>query len=199
MDTDDALIAALADDLDASFERLVIAHQDRLFSIALRMLGDPGEAEEAAQDAFVRTYRALAGYDRTRIRELRLRPWLATVVLNLCRSRLARRRARSRTSVSLDLPLPGGLEPRTDERLGPAAVSARQATRHEWAVLLLALPPAYRSAVVLRHVDGLSYPEIALALDRPEGTVKAQVHRGLALLRTALESTPRREPEEMTA
>ncbi len=93
MDTDEPLIAALADDLDGSFEALVLAHQDRLYSIALRMLGDPRDAEEAAQDAFVRAYRALAGYDAARIRELRLRPWLATIVLNLCRSRLTRRPA----------------------------------------------------------------------------------------------------------
>jgi RNA polymerase sigma-70 factor (ECF subfamily) len=53
--------------------------------------------------------------------------------------------------------------------------------------------------VVLRHVDGLSYPELAIALDRPEGTVKAQVHRGLALLRTAFEAAQRHEREEMTA
>ena len=81
MDTDEPLIAALADDLDASFEGLVLAHQDRVYSIALRMLGDPRDAEEAAQDALVRAYRALAGYDAARIRELRLRPWLATIVL----------------------------------------------------------------------------------------------------------------------
>jgi RNA polymerase sigma-70 factor (ECF subfamily) len=199
MDTDHLLIAALAADLDASFEDLVVAHQDRLYSIALRMLGDPSDAEEAAQDALVRAYRALAGYDATRIRELRLRPWLATIVLNLCRSRLTRRPAPARTTLSLDLALPGELEPRVDEVHGPAAVSATRAAADEWAGLLLNLPPAYRSAVVLRHVDGLSYPELAIALDRPEGTVKAQVHRGLALLRTAFETAQRREREEMTA
>jgi RNA polymerase sigma-70 factor, ECF subfamily len=199
MDTDEPLIAALADDLDASFEGLVLAHQDRIYSIALRMLGDPRDAEEAAQDAFVRAYRALAGYDAARIHALRLRPWLATIVLNLCRSRLARRPAASRTALSLDLALPGELEPRVDEGRGPAAVSAARAAADEWAGLLLTLPPAYRSAVVLRHVDGLSYPELAIALDRPEGTVKAQVHRGLALLRTAFEAAQRHEREEMTA
>jgi RNA polymerase sigma-70 factor, ECF subfamily len=199
MDTDEQLIAALADDLDASFEGLVLAHQDRIYSIALRMLGDPRDAEEAAQDALVRAYHALAGYDAARIGELRLRPWLATIVLNLCRSRLARRPAAARTTLSLDLALPGALEPRLDERRGPAAVTDTRATAIEWADLLLTLPPAYRSAVVLRHVDGLSYPELAIALDRPEGTVKAQVHRGLALLRTAFESAQRLEREEMTA
>ncbi len=199
MDTDESLIAALADDLDASFEALVLAHQDRLYSIALRMLGDPRDADEAAQDALVRAYRALAGYDAARIRELRLRPWLATIVLNLCRSRLSRRPPIAKAALSLDLALPGELEPRVDEARGPAAVATRRAAARDWADLLLTLPPAYRSAVVLRHVDGLSYPELAIALARPEGTVKAQVHRGLALLRTAFEAAQRHEREEMTA
>lgn len=199
MDTDSPLIAALADDLDGSFEALVLAHQDRLYSIALRVLGDPRDAEEAAQDAFVRAYRALAGYDTARIRELRLRPWLATIVLNLCRSRLARRPATGRPALSLDAPLPGTLEPRADESHGPAAATAARAAAEDWAGLLMTLPPAYRSAVVLRHVDGLTYPELATALDRPEGTVKAQVHRGLGLLRAAFEAAQLREREELTA
>jgi len=199
MEDDASLTIALADDLDGTFERVVRAHQDRLYSIALRMLGDTGDAEEAAQDAFVRAYRALGRYEAKRIRELQLRPWLATIVLNLCRSRLARRPVVVRRQVSLDAPLPGDLEPRAEEARGPAAATARRASAEAWAGLLLNLPPAYRSAVVLRHVDGLSYPELAIALDRPEGTVKAQVHRGLAMLRTAYESADRREREEMTA
>jgi RNA polymerase sigma-70 factor (ECF subfamily) len=199
MDTDSPLIAALADDLDGSFETLVLAHEDRLYSIALRVLGDPRDAEEAAQDAFVRAYRALGRYDAARVRQLRLRPWLATIVLNVCRSRLARRPAPARGTLSLDVPLPGHLEPRADETRGPVAQSAARAAADDWAGLLLSIPPAYRSAIVLRHVDGLSYPELALALDRPEGTVKAQVHRGLALLRTAFEAAQRREREETTA
>jgi RNA polymerase sigma-70 factor, ECF subfamily len=202
MDTDSTLITALARDLDGSFESLVLAHQDRLFSIALRMLGDRHDAEEAAQDAFVRAHRALATYEPGRILELRLRPWLATIVLNLCRSRLARRASRSavaRPPISLDATELGTLEPRADAAAEPAATVARRDDRDTWAALLLTLPPAYRTAVVLRHVDGLSYPEVATALDRPEGTVKAQVHRGLALLRTAFEAAQRREREEMTA
>jgi RNA polymerase sigma-70 factor (ECF subfamily) len=199
MDTDSPLIAALAVDLDGSFEALVLAHQDRIFSIALRMLGDRSDAEEAAQDAFVRAYRALAVYDQARIRELRLRPWLATIVLNLCRSRLTRRAGIPKAALSLDLALPGDLEPRVEEARGPEAVADSRAAARDWANLLLALPAPYRSALVLRHVDGLTYPELAVALDRPEGTVKAQVHRGLAMLRTAFEAAQRREREEMTA
>jgi RNA polymerase sigma-70 factor (ECF subfamily) len=200
MDTDSRLIAELARDLDGAFEELVLTHQDRCYSIALRMLGDPGAAEEAAQDAFVRAYRALAGYEPSRIRDLRLRAWLATIVLNLCRTRLARRRAAGHQPLSLDLPDSTLVEPAaTDASTSPSTVADRRAERERWASLLATIPPAYRAAVVLRHVDGLSYPELAIALDRPEGTVKAQVHRGLAMLRTALESTDRLEREEMTA
>jgi RNA polymerase sigma factor (sigma-70 family) len=202
MDTDDTLIAGLARDLDGTFEALVLAHQDRCYSIALRMLGDPGAAEEAAQDALVRAYRALAGYEASRILELRLRPWLATIVLNLCRTRIARRTAGGRPPLSLDvdpdrarLPEPAATDPATS----PTVVAERRAAREYWAALLTNLPPAYRAAVVLRHVDGLSYPDLALALGRPEGTVKAQVHRGLTMLRTALDTASRLEREEMTA
>jgi RNA polymerase sigma-70 factor (ECF subfamily) len=202
MDTDSTLITALARDLDGSFEALVLAHQDRLFSIALRLLGDRRDAEEAAQDAFVRAHRALATYEPERILDLRLRPWLATIVLNLCRSRLTRRAARAaiaRPALSLDATELGTLEPRANPSAEPATTVVRRDARESWATLLLNLPPAYRTAVVLRHVDGLSYPEVAIALDRPEGTVKAQVHRGLALLRTAFEAAQQREREEMTA
>lgn len=202
MDTDSTLIDALARDLDGSFEAVVLAHQDRLYSIALRMLGDPRDAQEAAQDALVRAYRALASYPVERIRELRLRPWLATIVLNACRSRLSRRAARTaiaRPPLSLDATELGSLEPRADEAAGPAAIVARRDARETWAALLMTLPPAYRGALVLRHVDGLSYPDVAIALDRPEGTVKAQVHRGLALLRMAFEAAQQHEREEMTA
>jgi RNA polymerase sigma-70 factor (ECF subfamily) len=198
MDTDDTLTVGLAADLDGSFESLVLAHQDRLYSIALRVLGNPADAEEAAQDAFVRAYRALAGYDADRIRELRLRAWLATIVLNVCRSRRTRGAA-TRGTLSLDAVLPVDAEPRTPAGVGPAAVVDRRAGAEAWADLLLTLPTAHRAAVVLRHVDGLSYPEVAQVLGKPEGTVKAQVHRGLAQLRAAYEAAQRLHPEELTA
>jgi len=201
MDTDDALTARLAEDLDGTFEALVGAHQDRLYTIAHRYLGNGHDAEEVTQDALVRAYRAMAGYDGARIRALRLRPWLATIVLNLCRNRATRSRS-TPNALSLDAEsaddstLP---EPAADSAGSPAAVVDRREARRRWAALVTQLPPAYRAPVVLRHVDGLSYPELAIALDRPEGTVKAQVHRGLALLRTAFEASERLEREEMTA
>lgn len=199
---DEDLTDRLADDLDAAFEALVVTHQDRLYSIALRVVGDPRDAEEIAQDALIRAYRALASYESDRVRTLRLRPWLAAIALNLARNRATRRR--EPRAASLDQPGPDGRS--LDERLPgdsghgePVATVEGREGIHYWAVLLAGLPARYRIPVVLRHVDGLSFAEMSTALERPEGTLKAQVHRGLALLRAAHEAARRAEPQELTA
>lgn len=183
---DAALADRLAVDLDSAFEALVAAHVDRLFTIALRILGSRSDAEEAAQDALVRAYRALGSYDDARIRSLRVRPWLTTIVVNVCRNRTRVQRVRT-TELAFD----PGAEPVSDP-------VARRDAREAWAALLETLPTAQRVAVVLRHVDGLSYTEMADALGKPEGTLKAQVHRGLAALRDAL-ADERGDRREMTA
>ena len=175
---DAALAEGLADALDEHFEALVLAHQDRLFTIALRTSGDRHDAEELVQDAFVRAYRALAVWPADRIRELRLRGWLTTILLNA-----GRNRARVRRVPTTELAFEPGTEPATDAAYDPLV---KRESRETWARLLAGLSPAQRTAVVLRHVDGMSYAEIAEAVGRPEGTVKAHVHRGLAALRTAL-------------
>jgi len=187
MDADALLVRRLAADMDGAFEDLVVAHQDRLYTIARRLLGDPSDAEEVAQDAFVRAYRALSTYPADRIRELRLRPWLASIVVNLARNR-RRRSADRHPPVALTPLVEAGFDPADRPAERPESRHATAEAAREWAVRLDRLPPAYRAAVVLRHVDGLSYDELSSALGRPEGTVKAQVHRGLRLLRAALET-----------
>jgi RNA polymerase sigma factor (sigma-70 family) len=183
---DTTLAADLARDLDGTFEALVSAHVDRCYAVALRVLGNPHDAEEVAQDALVRAYRALAGYDGDRIREIRLRPWLATIVVNLCRNRVRRTMP---ATTPLEPLLEIGAEPRTDPAEDPAARALRADDRERLGALLAALPDRYRIPVVLRHVDDLSYAELAQVLGRPEGTLKAQVHRGLAMLRAAAAGT----------
>lgn len=120
-------------------------------------------------------------------------------MLNLCGSRIGRRAAIGPPPLSLDAAPPGTLDVVGERRTEPAPSFARRGAGRTWAALLLTLAPAYRSAIVLRHVDGLSYPEMARALNRPEGTVKAQVHRGLAMLRAAYEAIDRNDREEMTS
>lgn len=190
MDPDLSLATRLAADLDGSFGALVTAHQDRLYTIALRLLGEPRDAEEVAQDTLVRAYRAIAGYEADRISGLRLRPWLASIAVNLARNR-RRRFAERHPPIRLEAIVDSALEPaRADHRAGPHERAARHETIGTLAAAIGLLPPGLRAAVILRHVDGMSIAEVAAALDRPEGTVKSDVSRGLARLRLHLAADP---------
>ena len=183
---DSALARRLADDLDGAFETLVLEHQDLLYAIALRSTRDAAAAEDLAQDAFVRAYRALAGYPPERIRSLRLRPWLACITVNVCHNR-----ARGQSSRPTEAPLEAA-SAAVSQLEAPEGALLRQEADRAWEARLAALPRHYRLAVELRHVQGLSYAELAEALDRPINTVKVHVHRGLALLRAAYEQESRR-------
>ena len=191
MDIQPELPDRLARDLDGSFEDLVLVHQRLVFGLALRVVGDRADAEEVAQDTFERAYHALAGYPAERVAAMRLRPWLARIALNLARNRLRRRPPPGR-------PLEDG-DGRPLAVAGPAAaepaqVAERGQERALLAELLAALPRPYREAVVLRHVEGLPYAEVAEVLDRPVGTGKTHVHRGVRQLRVELERREEQVP-----
>ncbi len=176
MNTD--LAVRLALDPQRGFDELVRAFQNRIFAFALGLCGDPADAEEVAQDAFLRAYRALATYDSDRIRALALSAWLHRIALNVFRNRVRRRALRI-------VPLEGELDI-TDGTAGPEERALRSAALEELARQLAALPEGQREAVVLRFVQDLSYAQAAEILDQPEGTVKSNVHRGVAALRSRL-------------
>jgi RNA polymerase sigma-70 factor (ECF subfamily) len=177
-----ALSAHLAEDLDGHFEAFVRAYQDRMYAFALRLTGSRQDAEESTQDAFVRAYRALDDYPPERRRELHLRAWLYRIVLNVVRNRVRRHML---SVVPLDAPFENVLTAGAGEQ--PEAVAVRSEVRSWLSAAIAGLPPGYGTAVVLRHVQGLSYAEAAEVLDQPVGTTKSDVHRGLRLLREALE------------
>lgn len=179
----DDLEAALAANVDRCFECLVLTYQDRLYSFALRLTHNAQDAEEIAQDAFVRAYRALAGYPPERIATLALRPWLYQITLNVFRNRV---RSRQLPVLPLD---ELGHDPDfdlVDQHERPDAALERVEREHELSALVASLPERYRLAVVLRHVEGFGYGELAEMLSQPVGTIKANVHRGTRLLRSAL-------------
>ena len=171
--------ARLAADLDAAFPEFLVHHQDLAYGVAMRMTRHPADAEDLAQEAFIRAYRALAGYEPQRRRELHARGWLAAIVANL-----GRNRARRGRTAEADLDSIASLI--ADERPGPEGITLGRDTARDWRARLDALPPRYGRAVALRHVSGLSYPELAEALGRPVNTVKSDVHRGLRMLRAGL-------------
>lgn len=161
----------LATDLDDGFPDLIETLSTDVYS-GLRRLAGPSDAEDLTQETFIRAYRALEGYDSERIRRLQLRGWIWTIALNLGRNH-ARNRARRPTPVELD------------DRVG--VEDAEPPDSRAWDRRLGALPSPQRRAVVLRHVVGLDYDEIAGATGRAVGTVKSDVHRGLERLRRLME------------
>lgn len=173
----------LADDVDSAFRDLVNAHGDLVYGVALRVVASPADADDVAQESFVRAYGALRRYPAQRIRELRLRPWLARIALNQARNHVRR----TPPAEALD----GAPEPpaRADDE--PLSLLERSEERRTWSRLLGGLPERYRLAVALRHVDGLSYAELADSLGRPVGSVKSDVHRGVQLLRAAWDAEQR--------
>jgi len=158
---------------DRFFERMVIDHQNRIFALGFALTGNRHDAEEVAQDTFLRAYRALCTYPPDRVRELKQKAWLHQIAVNVVRNRV---RGVHPKVVELN-----GSEPARGS--GPEEDVMRKLEIDELAARVAGLPPRYREAVVLRHVQELSYAEVADALEQPVGTVKANVHRGLKLLR----------------
>lgn len=189
MTQDETLREELAADLDGAFEALVRAYQDRLYSFALRVTRNPQDAEEVAQDAFVRAYRALGGYAAERIRALALRAWLYRITLNVARNRL---RGKKPKFVSIDSSHSdsddgrSAWEPADDPSSRPDARYEDVRRRADLQTLVGSLPKRYREPLVLRYVEGLQLDEVAKVLGQPLGTAKSNVHRAIVALRESL-------------
>ncbi len=169
----DDLKRRLSRDLDSSFPDLVQATQTKLYWGLRRITGDPHHAEDLTQETMIRAYKALQGYDPPRIRNLKVDAWMWTIALNLGRNHL-RDRSRRPTLV--------------EAKSEPVSHDPELPDSRLWADRLDHLSSAQRQAVVLRHVVGLGIQEIAEATGRPEGTCKADIHRGLEKLKTLVEA-----------
>jgi len=160
-----------------AFEELVIAYQHRVFGVALRMLGSRAEAEEAAQEVFLRAHRAIADFRG----DAKLSTWLYAIASRLCMNRLASGERRLlREGEETLARIPSGHPSPADE----LERSERDAALHR---AIAELSDERRMVVVLRDLEGLSYEEIASALDLELGTVRSRLHRARMDLKEKLE------------
>jgi RNA polymerase sigma-70 factor (ECF subfamily) len=163
-----------------TFAEAVQQHQDELYGVALRILGDRDAAQDATSRALMKAYRSWERYDQTRP----VRHWLLRIAANeaisIGRERTRDRDRRASADDALEMPDQG---PLPDERL--VAREERERVRRAVA----GLPELYRVPVVLRYFSELSVDEIAAVIGRPSSTVGVQLLRARALLRTALEVT----------
>jgi len=177
MDSEDEIIErALAGD-QAAFGRLVQTYQAPVYNLAYRMLGSAGEAEEAAQEAFLRAYRRLDTYRPG----CKFSSWLLAIAAHYCVDRLRRRRI---VSVALDeAPEADVATPPVE---GPEPTFLDRERQREIQALLAQLPESYRAALVLRYWHELSYEEMAQVLGTSEKAIKSRLHRARELLATYL-------------
>jgi RNA polymerase sigma-70 factor (ECF subfamily) len=160
----------------AAFEELVVAHQEIAFRTAYLIARDASDAEEAAQDGFVKAYRALGRFRHGSP----FRPWLLAIVANEARNR---RRAAGRRAA---LVLRAGAEASGDAAPSPEAALLAGEGRTRLLAALEALRDDDRDVIACRYLLELSEEETAAALDVPRGTVKSRTHRALERLKEAL-------------
>jgi len=158
-----------------AFETLVLAYQSLAFRTAFVIAGDASDAEEAAQDAFVKAHRALGRFHTGEP----FRPWLLTIVANEARNR---RRARGRRAA---LTLRAAVEPGANGE-DPEAAALASERRERLLNTVERLSDDDRDVLACRYLLELSEEETAAALGIPRGTVKSRTHRALARLQEEL-------------
>jgi RNA polymerase sigma-70 factor (ECF subfamily) len=170
------LIQAAVHGDQAAWEALMRVHQEPLFRFAYLMCGDPDEADDIAQEAFIRAYRALERFDLSRP----LRPWLLSIAANLARNRFRSLGRRLNALRSL-----GQSRPAQAERVEETGERRWQAQRLRQAVERLGEKD--RQIIYLRYFLELSTEEVAAAAGIPAGTVKSRLHRAIGRLRQVIE------------
>ena len=171
-----------------AFEALVRRYERWVFTLALRMVGDRGEAEDVAQDVFLKAYAGLPGFRGSS----RFSTWLYAIASHHCLNHLASRARRPVPESSLRPPgsdaddPPGPIERFADEAPRADVLLERQETARQVQEAMLGLTEDHRLVLVLREIQGLSYEEIAEALGAEVGTVRSRLHRARMALKLRL-------------
>lgn len=188
---DQQLIAECLEGQTHVFGDLVVRHQDRLYNMLVHTLGSAEDARDVVQEAFVSAFQKLHTF---RGRSA-FYSWLFRIAMN---SAASRKRKKSRVSVSYDaIRAQSGLEPADPHPENHPGFSAEVAERQSAVRTALAeLPEEFRSALVLKEMEGLKYEEIAEIVGCPIGTVRSRIHRARTELKSRLTSLLREPVNE---
>ena len=179
VETDEALVERARDGEREAFEELVRRHADRLYSVILRFLGDPGDAQEATQEAFLRAWRGVPRFEG----RSQFSTWLYRIGLNEAK-RLATRQPPGARARSLeDEPVPEA----PDWSEAPEVRAGQAEIRQVLEGAIRALPVEYRATIILRDIEGLSTKDAAGAIDLGEAAFKSRLHRARLAVRRALD------------
>lgn len=172
-----------------AFAKLVDKYNRRVYNLAYRLTSNPEKAKDIAQEAFIKVYRSLDKYDPS----YKFSSWLLKTVSNLC---IDFHRTRQTATASLEKIIESGAESAilsdatvkasTEEVIEERLEQLELKTVIQEGIELL--PMDYKSVLILRHVQSLSYKEIAQILNLPMGTIKARIFRARKLLKGFLEN-----------
>ena len=163
----------------AAFEQIILRYERRVFSLSMKLLGSTEDAQDAAQDVFLRAFKYLHRLDTRKSIE----PWLMQMTVNVCRN-IGRNRQR-RWNTFPEIVTPDG--PCADESSNPHTGLAEEQERRMLWRALETLPEKERMAVILRDIDGLSTAEVAGMLGSSETTVRSQVSRARVRMKDAID------------
>jgi RNA polymerase sigma-70 factor (ECF subfamily) len=157
-----------------AFDLLVLRYQHKVVKLVARMLRDPAEAEDVAQEAFVKAYRAIGSFRG----DSAFYTWLYRIAVNTARNTMA---SRQRRPLDYEADLSESEQSVVESRMRhgdtPEAAALSDEIHHTVNGAIEALPEDLRTAIILREVEGLSYEEIAEAMDCPVGTVRSRIFR----------------------
>jgi RNA polymerase sigma-70 factor (ECF subfamily) len=162
----------------AAFEQLASAHTDRLYAVVLRLVGDRGEAEDVVQEALLRAWRAIGRFQR----RAAFATWLHRIAVNEANRTLGKR-AQAGNSVPID---DESLKLSAPPHEGPARTAERGELRRSLEVAIAELAPPYRTALVLRDIEGLSTRDAAAIAGVGEAAFKSRLHEARMRVRAAI-------------
>ena len=180
---DELLIRRAQSGDEGAFEQLLLAHQKSVYNLCLRMAGNPDDALDLSQEAFIRAWRALGQYQF----DAAFSTWLFRLTSNICIDFLRKQKRQQHMSLTATDEDESGEEFAVpDPAPGPEEQAVHNERRQAVAQAMAALPGDYRAVMQLRAVEALSYEQIAEILDIKVGTVKSRLARARAQLRKIL-------------
>lgn len=173
-----------------ALDQLIRTHEREVYRLAYRFFHDPEEAQDAAQEVFVKVVRALPRFER----RSSFKTWLYRITANTCLNLVDARKRRQKSM--LDVVLDWFTRPAAED---PSSTVVERESRRELREVLAQkiarLPEAYRLPVILRDLEGMSHDQIGDILDIKEGTVKSRINRGRRLLQDSLQGYMNRGSE----